>query len=278
MCIINISTLTHWHIFFNCYFMVKISIITSCFNREATIGQTIESVLSQDYADIEYIIVDGASRDRSLEIINSYQDCRIAKVISEPDTGMYEGINKGIKAATGDVIGLLHSDDFLFDNHVISTIAGRFEDTGADLVYGDGLFVDAADTDRVIRNWISGRYHGWKVRMGWLPLHPTVYVRKYVMERLGLYDESYKIASDSELLVRYLYKTKLRVEYLNRYILKMRMGGLSTDAARRIQMWKEDVRLYKEHGFWGVPEKLMKMGWKIPQFVEAKLKRSFTND
>ena len=176
------------------------------------------------------------------------------------------------------MIGLLHSDDFLFDNHVISKIAGRFEDTGADLVYGDGLFVDAKDTGKVIRNWISGRYHGWKVRMGWLPLHPTVYVKRRVMERLGLYDESYKIASDSELLVRYLYKAHLHVEYLNKYVLKMRMGGLSTDAARRIQMWKEDVRLYKEHGFWGVPEKLMKMGWKVPQFIEAKLKRSFTND
>lgn len=233
--------------------------------------------MSQDYADIEYIIVDGASKDRSLEMVNLYRD-RIAKVISEPDSGMYEGINKGIRAATGDVIGLLHSDDFLFDNHIISKIAEIFECTDADLVYGDGLFVDATDTDRVIRNWISGRYHRWKVRMGWLPLHPTVYVKRRVMERLGLYDESYKIASDSELLVRYLYESRLHVEYLGKYILKMRMGGLSTDAARRIQMWKEDIRLYKEHGFWGVPEKLMKMGWKVPQFIGAKLKHNFSNE
>lgn len=265
------------HIFFNCYFMVKISIITSCFNREATIGQTIESVLSQDYEDIEYIIVDGASKDRSLEIINSYQG-KITKVISEPDTGMYEGINKGIRLATGDVVGLLHSDDFFFDNHILSDIADVFCKTQADMVYGNGLYVDGKDTNRVIRNWISGNYRYWKVRIGWLPLHSTVYIKRTVMERLGLYDESYKIASDSELLLRYLYEERLHVEYLNKYVLKMRVGGLSTDAARRIQMWKEDVRLYKEHGFWGVPEKLMKMGWKIPQFIEAKLKRSFTND
>lgn len=119
---------------------MKVSIITSCFNREATIGQAIESVLSQDYPDIEYIVVDGASKDGSLQVINRYKD-RIAKIISEPDKGMYEGINKGVQAATGDIIGLLHSDDFLFDRHVISDIVRKFSETGAELVYGKRLFV-----------------------------------------------------------------------------------------------------------------------------------------
>lgn len=136
---------------------MKISIITSCFNREATIGQAIESVLSQDYPDIEYIVVDGASKDRSLEVINRYKD-RISKIISEPDKGMYEGINKGIKAATGDIIGLLHSDDFLYAKDTISRMAQEFERTGADFVYGNGLFVDPDNTDKVIRNWMGGRY------------------------------------------------------------------------------------------------------------------------
>lgn len=193
---------------------MKISIITSCFNREATIGQAIESVLSQDYPDIEYIVVDGASKDRSLEVINRYKD-RISKIISEPDKGMYEGINKGIKAATGDIIGLLHSDDFLYAKDTISRMAQEFERTGADFVYGNGLFVDPDNTDKVIRNWMGGSYSKWKVRHGWLPLHPTCYIRKECYDRYGLYDESYKIAADSDLLVRFLYEADLKVEYLN---------------------------------------------------------------
>ena len=248
---------------------MKVSIITSCYNREATIAQAIESVIRQDYPCIEYIVIDGASDDRSLEIINAYSD-RIAKIISEPDSGMYEGINKGIRAATGDIIGLLHSDDFLFDTHIITKIVEKFESTDADIVYGNGLFVDPLLTDKTIRDWRSGCYRRWKVRTGWLPLHPTVYVRRAALDRYGLYDESYQIAADSDFLVRYLYEARLSVAYLDEYVVKMRMGGLSTDRARRRQMWDEDVRLYRAHGFAGIPAKLMKMAWKIPQFVGAK--------
>lgn len=258
---------------------MKVSIITSCFNRDATIGQTIESVLAQDYPDIEYIVIDGASSDCSMDVIGRYRDDgALAKVVSEPDDGMYEAINKGIRLATGDIVGLLHSDDFFFNSHVISDIVDIFNSTGADLVYGNGLYVDAADTERVVRNWVSGRYRRWKVRLGWLPLHPTVYIRRDVFERCGLYDESYKIASDSDFLVRYLYENDLHVEYLNKYFVKMRMGGLSTGGASRGQVWAEDVRMYKSHGFFGVPEKLMKMGWKVPQFIDAKIRKRFHDD
>lgn len=256
---------------------MKVSIITSCLNREATIGGAIESVLGQDYPDIEYIVIDGASRDGTLDIVRSYEK-RIAHIVSEPDNGMYEAINKGIRLATGDIIGLLHSDDFFLSTGIISDIVEVFRKTQADLVYGNGLYVDAEKTDRVVRNWISGNYRHWKVGCGWLPLHTTVYIRRNVIEKLGLYDESYKIAADSEFLIRYMYEAKLRVAYLNKYILKMRMGGLSTDYTKRKQMWMEDVRLYNEHGFPGVFEKLLKMGWKIPQFIEAKLKKKFDND
>ncbi|MBQ2367369.1 MAG: glycosyltransferase, partial [Bacteroidaceae bacterium] len=117
----------------------------------------------------------------------------------------------------------------------------------------------------------------WKVRLGWLPLHPTVYIKREVIERCGLYDESYKIAADSDFLVRYMYKEKLKIKYFDKYILKMRMGGNSTDSRRRKEMWNEDVRMFKGHGFWGVPEKLMKMCWKVPQFVNAKLKKNLGN-
>lgn len=133
---------------------MKVTIITSCYNRVKTIRGCIESVLAQDYPDIEYIVVDGASTDGSMDVINEYKD-RIAKIISEPDHGMYEAINKGLRAATGDIVGLVHSDDFLFSNHTVSNIVKRFEETHADFLYGDGLFVDAVNTQKVVRNWIG---------------------------------------------------------------------------------------------------------------------------
>lgn len=249
---------------------MKVSIITSCFNRKETIRGAIESVLAQDYQDIEYIVVDGASTDNSLDIINEYKE-RIDIIVSEPDHGMYEAINKGIRMATGEIIGLVHSDDFLYDNHVITDVVRKFEETGADFIYGDGVFVNNQDIQKPVRNWIGGFYCRWKVRCGWLPLHPTCYIKRDVMLREGLYDESFKIAADTDLLVRYLYKVHLKVKYLHRRIIRMRMGGLSTDSQKRKQMWDEDIRLYTAHGFRPVIlTKLMKMAWKIPQFVEAK--------
>lgn len=237
-----------------------------------TIRGAIESVLAQDYNNIEFIVVDGASTDGSLEIIREYEDC-ISTIISEPDHGMYEAINKGIRVATGDIIGLLHSDDFFYDNGVISRIAERMRITRADFLYGDGLLVSPDNTDKVVRNWIGGSYRLWKVRHGWLPLHPTCYIRREVMNRLGLYNESYKIAADSDLLLRYLITGGLTTTYLGEYIVKMRMGGLSTDSARRKKMWDEDIRVYASHGMAPTLTKLEKMAWKVPQFVLALLKR-----
>ena len=242
-----------------------------------------DSVMEQDYPHIEYIVLDGASTDGSVEQIKaqekvmSSQDFREKhplfsfKFISEPDHGMYEAINKGMMMATGDIVGLVHSDDFLYDKDVISAIVKTFEDTGADFVYGNGIFVDPKDVRKIVRRWWSGPYHKWKVPLGWLPLHPTCYIRREVMMKEGLYDESYQIAADSEFLVRYLYKTKLKVVYLNRLFVRMRMGGLSTDRKKRKLMWDEDLRLYRTHGFAPLPTKLMKMMWKVPQFITAKI-------
>ena len=251
---------------------MKVSIITSCYNRAATIRSAIESVLAQDYNDIEFIVVDGSSTDGSLDIIREYVD-RISIIISEPDHGMYEAINKGIRVATGEIIGLLHSDDFFYDNGVIGRIVKRIKRTHADFLYGDGLFVNPDNTNKVVRNWIGGGYRLWKVRHGWLPLHPTCYIRRDVMMRLGLYNESYKIAADSDLLVRYLLTGGLTVTYLNEYIVRMRMGGLSTDSAKRKKMWEEDIRVYVSHGLWPTLTKLEKMAWTVPQFVLALLKK-----
>lgn len=232
-----------------------------------------DSVLHQTYADIEYVVVDGGSTDGTIDIIKSYEPKFKGRLhwISEKDEGIYDAMNKGIRMATGDVIGLVHSDDMLYDAHVVTDIVEAFERSKADFVYGDGIFVNFNDTNKVVRNWIGGPYYRWKVRCGWLPLHPTCYIRRDVMMREGLYDESFHIAADTDLLVRYLYNAHLRVCYLKRKIIRMRMGGLSTDSEKRRQMWNEDIRLYTAHGFRPVIlTKLMKMAWKVPQFVEAK--------
>jgi len=261
---------------------MKISIITSCYNREKTINDCIKSILEQNYPNIEYIIIDGASNDNTMQIISKVESkikeksfksshpnfC--LKVISEPDHGMYEAINKGIKLATGDYIGLVHSDDFLYSPQTISHIAELLKTTAADFLYGDGLFVDAENTNKIVRNWIGGKYRLWKVKHGWLPLHPTCYIRRDIMIKKGLYNETYKIAADSDLLFRYLSNGDITVEYLNEYIVKMRMGGLSTDKKRRKQMWQEDLRMYNSHGINPIITKIEKIMWKIPQFIKAK--------
>ena len=148
---------------------MKVSIITTCYNRCSTIGEAIRSVLAQDYPDIEYIVIDGASTDGSVSVIGKFS----MKFVSEADGGMYEAINKGIRMATGDIIGLVHSDDMLYDEHVISDVVKKFEETGADFLYGDGIYVNSQNIDKTVRIWNGGTYHRWKVRLGWLPLHPT---------------------------------------------------------------------------------------------------------
>ena len=256
---------------------MKVSIITTCYNRAGTISDAMRSVFAQDYHDIEYIIVDGASTDGSKAVIESVlkdaPENVLVKYISEPDNGMYEAINKGIRMATGEVIGLCHSDDLLYSVDTVSHIVAKLQETNADFLYADGVFVNAGRLDKVVRRWIGGRYSNWKVRHGWLPLHPTCYIKRSVMERLGLYDEQYKIAADTDLLVRYLSRTDLKVTYLREFVIRMRMGGMSTDSAKRKKMWQEDIRIYKSHDFkHGTLTKIEKVMWKLPQFVTAKLR------
>lgn len=248
---------------------MKISIITACFNREKTIRDTIESVLSQDYENIEYIIIDGASTDNTLSIINEYKST-IAVILSEPDKGMYDAINKGLKLATGDVVGLLHSDDFYYNNQVLSHVAAEMIRTQADMLYGNGLFINGNDRTNVIRNWISGDFDRKNLRKGWLPLHPTVYLKRQYLSLYGYYNDSFMIAADSDFLVRYLSVADLKIVYLNKYMVYMRMGGLSTSISKFYQKWKEDVRLYRENGFNPYLTTLRKILSKIPQFIQAK--------
>lgn len=250
---------------------MKVSIVTSCFNREKTIRDAIESIIAQSYyTDIEYIVVDGASKDNTLNIVNEYKEY-ISVILSEPDKGMYEGINKGIKLATGDIVGLLHSDDLLYSKETIAGIVAKFQETSADIVYGNGLFVDSTNT-KIVRNWISGTYTKSKMKRGWLPLHPTVYIRRKLFDTLGFYDESFKIAADSEFLLRYFYENNLNIHYLNEYIVRMRMGGASTTFSKNKQKWNEDFRLYRQHNFNPYISLSGKILSKIPQFIHNKKK------
>ena len=249
---------------------MRVSIITVCYNREDTIRDAIESVLAQNYDDIEYIIVDGSSKDNTMNIVNEYRG-RVTKIISEMDRGMYEAINKGIRMATGDVIGLVHSDDILVSPDTISHIANRMKETGADLLYADGVYVKRDNTNKICRNWVGGEFSRNKIKWGWLPLHTTVYIRKETMMRYGLYDERFEISADTKLLIKYLFNPDIKVTYLHEYVIKMRMGGLSTTGAHMSHVWAEDVLLYKQYGF-KYPKmlKVMKICWKIPQYISAR--------
>jgi glycosyltransferase involved in cell wall biosynthesis len=226
---------------------MRISIITICYNRSATIAKAIESVLNQDYPNIEYIIIDGNSTDGTKNIIESYSD-KISKYISEPDLGMYDAINKGLNIATGDVVGLMHSDDVFYDSSVVSKIAAKFEkESQTEGIYGNGIYVTNDAEEKLVRNRIGGAYNFNNLKSGWLPLHPTVYLKKSLIEKYGVYDLNFKIASDTEFLLRYLYKYKIKLSYLDEYIVTMRMGGLSTSYKRAFEVLKEDYSIYKFH-------------------------------
>lgn len=246
---------------------MRVTIITVCYNRKNTIAKAIQSVLDQNYPDIEYIVIDGNSKDGTKEIIESYKD-RISQYISEPDKGMYDAINKGLKLATGDVIGLMHSDDEFFDKKVVSRIAARFKsETNIDGLYGDGVYVSNDTDERLIRDRIGGVFTMKKVKSGWLPLHPTVYLKKSTIEKHGLYNLDFKIASDTEFLLRYLYKYKIKMSYIDSYVVKMRMGGMSTSFKRAFEVLKEDYKIYKYHGLAAIETVFLKKTIALRQYI-----------
>ena len=247
---------------------MKVSVITVCYNRKATIGQSIKSVLDQDYPDVEYIIVDGNSSDGTKDIIKSYSD-KITKYISESDNGMYDAINKGLGMATGDIVGLMHSDDVFYDTTVISKIDEVFKNNpNTDAIYGNGIYVTNDDEQKIVRNRIGGEYDYKRLKSGWLPLHPTVYIKKTIIDKYGNYNLNFKIASDTEFLLRYLFKYKISITYLNTYIVKMRMGGLSTNYKRVLEVLKEDYNIYKFHQISGIKVVFQKKILALIQYVK----------
>ncbi len=228
--------------------MLKVSIITVCYNSAETIDSTIRSVISQDHQSLEYIIVDGASVDNTLKIIERYKD-KISVLISEKDKGIYDAINKGISKATGDIVAILHADDFYSSENVISQVAAAFADGKVDAVYGDLQYVDRADTNKVTRNWISGAYKKENFLKGWMPPHPTFFVRKKCYDKFGSFNTVLKSAADYELMLRFLYKHNCQVAYIPNVLVKMRVGGKSNvSLMNRIKANREDKKAWELNG------------------------------
>lgn len=205
---------------------MKITIITVVYNGAATVRDSIESVLNQTYPDIEYIVIDGNSTDNTADIIRSYGS-RITRFVSEPDKGLYDAINKGLALATGDVIGLINADDFYKHNQVVEKVVALFEKTNCDAVYGDVIYVDPINKEKVDRYWKVGEYKEGDFLWGWMPPHPTCFIRRSVYEELGGYTLELKSSSDYELLLRFIHKHKIKLSYLPEVLVTMRSGGMS---------------------------------------------------
>lgn len=226
---------------------LKISIVTPAFNSAATIRDTLESIGNQDYPDLEHIIVDGGSKDETLKIVAEY--LHVSKVISEPDQGLYDAMNKGVKMATGEVVVVLNSDDFYTHAQVLSRVAVKLEETWADTLYADLEYVDPENTARVVRYWKAGNFHPNNFQRGWMPPHPTFFVRRHLYEQLGCFNTSLRFSADYELMLRFLLKNKVSTCYLPEVTVRMRAGGASNANWRnRFRANLEDRQAWKMNG------------------------------
>jgi len=227
---------------------MKVSIVTVTYNSEATVEDTIKSVVNQDYDSIEYIIIDGLSTDSTLAIVNRYKD-KIAKIISEKDNGIYDAISKGISMASGDIVVALNSDDMYASNSIISSVVSLFQQTHADVVYGDLNYVDRFDTSKILRKWRSGEYKKGLFLKGWMPPHPTFFARKTCYEKYGSFNLSLRSSADYELMLRFIHKHEVKVAYLPMLIVNMRAGGQSNVSFKnRYKANQEDKKAWEMNG------------------------------
>ena len=249
---------------------MKISIVTAVYNREATIADALNSVHHQTYPHVQHIVQDGGSTDATLDIVRAHKNDRI-DLVSGRDSGIYDAINRGMQRAQGDVVGLMHSDDIFAHETVLAQIAHAFEDPQVDCVYGDLQYVASGDTNRVIRHWKSGDYSREILKRGWMPPHPTFYLRRAILERLGDYDTSYQIAADYDAMLRWLWTGGIRPAYIPEVLVKMRVGGESNRSLSRImQKSREDLRVLKSNRVGGVQALFLKNISKIRQFKTLK--------
>lgn len=228
---------------------MKISIITATYNSAATIRCTIDSILSQSYQDWEHIIIDGGSKDNTLDIIREYEPEYAGRLVlkSEPDKGIYDAMNKGIKMTSGDIIGILNSDDFYSSHLILSKIADSFADV--DAIYGDIHFVNDEDLSKTVRYYSSDGFQPWKMIMGFMPAHPSFYCRKHVYDKVGLFDTSFKIAADFEFLLRAIYINRIKTKYIPLDFVTMRTGGASTSGiASHKRILLEHLNAYRKNG------------------------------
>ncbi|MBD0413481.1 glycosyltransferase family 2 protein [Oryzicola mucosus] len=246
---------------------MKISLITAVFNSETTVGEAIASVAAQTYLNFDHIVVEGKSKDGSLAAIQQVQHDRM-RLISESDRGVYDALNKGIQHAEGDVIGFIHSDDFLAHPGVLERIAEAFEDPAVEAVFSDLDYVAQSDTSRVIRHWSTGPFRPGRLRRGWMPAHPTLYVRRHVYERYGAFDIGFGIAADYDFILRYFSRTTGKSIYIPEVLYKMRVGGISNrNFAKVRQKMAEDYRAIRRNRVGGLSTLALKNLSKVGQFL-----------
>ena len=246
---------------------VKVSVVTACYNSAETIETTIRSVHSQSYGNIEHVFVDGGSTDGTLNVISSGAR-HLHYVLSEPDNGIYDALNKGIARATGDVVGFLHADDFYTSDDVVERIAECFARSEVQAVYGDLQYVSQADTEKVIRTWDTKAYSPGRLQRGWMPPHPTLYVRKEWYERIGGFNTQYRIAADYLSMLQFFSNPDFNAVYLPQVLVKMRLGGASNRSLKNIiQKSREDYTALKSTGVGGLSTLISKNLRKIGQFI-----------
>lgn len=247
---------------------MKVSIITATYNSSNTIIDTLTSLENQSYKNIEYIIIDGASKDNTLEIIKKYST-KVSKIISEPDKGIYDALNKGIEVSTGDIIGFLHSDDILAYPTAIEDLVNTLMNEQSQAIYADLEYVSKENTSNVVRRWISGNYKHSNLKKGWMPPHPTFFMKRNLYKQYGSFDLNFKISADYDSLLRYLWLNNISVSYLPKVVTKMRVGGESNRSFLNIlKKTKEDILALKKNNIFWIYPLLMKNLSKLPQFIK----------
>ncbi len=243
-----------------------ISVVTVCFNSAQTIADTLRSVATQTHPDLEHIVIDGASKDDTLQIVRTLAG-RVAHVVSERDTGIYDAMNKGLALATGEFVGFLNADDMFADAEAVSRIAA-VAGTGIDAVYGDLSYVNKDRPTDVLRYWSSGTFDASLLRYGWMPPHPTFYIRRSLLASLGSFDLQFRIAADYDFMLRFLSRADVRVAYVPEVLVRMRAGGASNRSiSALVRKSREDLVALKKNGVGGVATLVLKNARKLPQFL-----------